>query len=114
MDTSSTFLFDLTSRDSSTARTTHIRRLCDLLKLCAERGDIVRAHRAWCILIRCKEFDWKAMWELGLMVLSASQDDQTARGPAREAFLRTMMLQFPDEVRHALVSPCTLVNSMAQ
>lgn len=54
------------------------------------------------------------MWELGLMVLSASQDAQTARGPAREAFLRTMMLQFPDEVRHALVSPCTLVNSMAQ
>lgn len=36
-------------------RAEHIRRLLDVMHVCLERGDRVRAVRAWSILVRCHE-----------------------------------------------------------
>ena len=100
MDQHQAHLFDITGREGTTARTVHIRRLCDLLKVCTERGDIARARRAWDILCRCKEFKWKSKWRIGLLMLSYDESNNisTRVHNTQISFLRTMMLQFPEEV----------------
>lgn len=91
------FLFaPLDSRKPLTARKIHIRRLYDVLQLSIHRNDLARARRAWCILVRCKEVHWMAMWTTGLHLLGANTDKV---GPAskRLEYLRTMMLRNPED-----------------
>ena len=72
----------------------HIRRLYDLLQLCIQRHDYERAEHAWAILARCKEVNWKSLWPIALIIKN------TSREPGQDVeFLRTMMLQHPDEVK---------------
>ena len=80
----------------STARLTHIRQLNDILHLCIEQRDVVRARRAWSILSRCKEFDWKYMWRTGLFMISP--DTQEGTDDACLRYLSEMMLKYPDDV----------------
>jgi len=92
-----TFLFaSLGSKQPCTSRKVHIRRLYDILQLCIHRQDFERAKRAWAVLARCKEFDWKSMWSTGLLLLGgiASRDSYKQELD----YLRSMMLQQPDDV----------------
>ncbi|KAK8850454.1 hypothetical protein IAR55_004372 [Kwoniella newhampshirensis] len=57
-------------------RRTYIQDLSDLLHACLLRGDVERAKRAWAILIRCREVDWKSRWYWGLYLLSTDHHDR--------------------------------------
>ncbi|EDR12791.1 uncharacterized protein LACBIDRAFT_311636 [Laccaria bicolor S238N-H82] len=90
------FLFSsLDSKNPLTARKVHIRRLYDILQLSLQRNDFLRAKRAWAVLARCKEMNWKSMWTTGLALLGEGVD--SACTPRRLDYLRSMMLQHPDE-----------------
>ena len=103
-------LFDLPgSKTLSTTRKLHIRRLYDVLQLCLLRDDLVRARKAWAILVRCKEVHWKALWKTGILLLDEfeyefDQDRETAK---RIDYLSTMMLQQSEDVRihHMVTAP---------
>jgi RNA polymerase I specific initiation factor len=93
------FLFaSLGSKQPHNTRKIHIRRLYDAFQLFIARRDLARAKRAWAILVRCKEIDWSVMWTTGLQLLGDTLDDETST--LKQEFLRTMMLQKIDEVRH--------------
>ena len=94
------FLFtSLGGKKPLTARKVHIRRLYDLLQLCIQRNDIVRAKRTWTILLRCKEIDWKSMWSTGIQLLGEQNArDDNANNLSKLAFLRAVMPQCPNEV----------------
>ncbi|KAH9943305.1 uncharacterized protein BXZ73DRAFT_40340 [Epithele typhae] len=86
---STAFLFtSLGSKEPSSSRKTHIRRLFDVLEVCIQRHDWPRAKRAWAILARCGEVGWKTMWT------TSGQDNAE-----RIRFLSVMMRQYPEEVR---------------
>ncbi|TFK71782.1 hypothetical protein BDN72DRAFT_749404, partial [Pluteus cervinus] len=92
-----TFLFtSLSSKEPSTARKLHIRRLCDLLYLSIQRNDYERAKRAWCILARCKEFKWMSMWKTALCILGHPENGEKPQQENIE-FLRTMLRQYPQD-----------------
>lgn len=94
------FLFSsLGSKGPLTARKVHLRRLSDLLHLCIQRNDFQRARRIWAILARCNEVDWKALWTTGLHILSELDVGECSTQRSVE-YLRTMMLHYPDDVRH--------------
>jgi hypothetical protein len=98
MTSEHTFLFaSLEDKKPITARKIHIRRLYDLLQLCLQRNDIPRAKRAWAILARCKEVDWKTMWTTGVHLLGDDTNSPEA-SQSRLEFLRAMMLQHSEEV----------------
>ncbi|THH14392.1 hypothetical protein EW146_g5931 [Bondarzewia mesenterica] len=96
-----TFLFDsLKGRQPLTARHVHIRRLYDILQLSIHRADTQRAQRAFSILSRCKEVNWKDMWRTGLLLLGGdggSVATTRAGHTERQEFLRVMMLQHPED-----------------
>ena len=93
-----TFLFaSLGSKQPLTSRKVHIRRLYDILQLSIHQHHFERALRAWAILVRCKEVDWKCLWNIGLILL---RGEALNNEPEREVeYLRIMMLQYPDDVR---------------
>lgn len=106
-DDSSNFLFaSLDDKQALTARKVHIRRLYDIFQLCILRNDIPRAQRAWSILARCKEIDWKDLWKCGLLLLGDAQADVHNAGgdggvraaKSRIEYLRKMRMQHPGEV----------------
>jgi RNA polymerase I-specific transcription initiation factor RRN11 len=102
---SSSFLFASSDgKVPSTARKVHIRRLCDILHLSIQRGDLPRARRAFGLLARCEEIEWIAIWKLGLLLLAHdSAPGGDAPGTAKHIdFLRVMMLQYPEQVRASL------------
>lgn len=73
-----------------------------MLHLSIERHDSDRALRAWAILVRCKEFDWKVMWRTGLHIIAMRQnrENDDADRPFRQCLdlARGMMLKQPDDV----------------
>lgn len=97
------FLFSsLGSKQPTTTRKAHIRRLCDILQLCVQRQDWTRAKRSWAILARCPEIDWKAMWRTSVLLLGEGNPEDTDESQAngdRVRFLSVMMRQHPGEVR---------------
>lgn len=93
------FLFaSLDSRQPSSARKVHIKRLYDILQLCIQKGDFVRARRAWAILARCKEIQWMTLWTTGLLLVGEKTDSLERISTKTIEYLRTMMLQNADEV----------------
>ncbi|KAG1752592.1 uncharacterized protein EDB91DRAFT_1044326 [Suillus paluster] len=78
------------------ARQIQLRRLHDIMNISVQRDDLPRARRAWSILARCKEIDWRAMWRLGITLLEI---DVCVMGsnPRKIDYLRTMLLQLPEE-----------------
>lgn len=93
------FLFaSLDSKQPLTARKVHLRRLYDILELSIQRQDFERAKRVWAILARCKEINWKALWSTGLHILGMNEANESSLDTSVE-YLRTMMLQYPDDVR---------------
>ncbi|KAH7911570.1 hypothetical protein BJ138DRAFT_1113116 [Hygrophoropsis aurantiaca] len=97
------FLFSLNDKKSLTTRQIHIRRLNDVLHLSLHRGDIPRAKRAWAILARCKEVDWKTMWITGVHLVEPIQESSNTQTSAEKIeYLRTMMLQCPEQQERIL------------
>ena len=95
-DHSDLFIFELPGRKRpTTARKTHICRLNDILHICILRNDLGRARRAWSILARCKEVNWKLMWKTGLALVGGHDHDEDDE---RLEYLATMMLQHSDAV----------------
>ena len=101
---------------SSSARRVHLRRLCDILHLSIQRGDLLLAQRSFAILSRCEDIEWAAIWKFGLIVLAAAGDhpagpdqppppghDTQLGTPKHIEFLRIMMLRHPEEVCSHLV-----------
>ncbi|PCH41466.1 hypothetical protein WOLCODRAFT_69613 [Wolfiporia cocos MD-104 SS10] len=102
------FLFaSLGSKHPRTARKVHIRRLYDIFQLSLQRGDLARARRAWAILVRCKEIDWKAMWRAAVLLIDDAGDDDAELDEARIPFLSTMMRQHPED-REDILKELTL------
>ncbi|TDL29690.1 hypothetical protein BD410DRAFT_36399 [Rickenella mellea] len=103
MDNTTDFIFDLPQADTlkpSSTRKVHIRRLNDILHLSIQRGDMLRARQVWSILARCKEYDWMAMWRMGLLLAnphSHPPSSNTNTVTARLDYLRVMMLRCPDD-----------------
>ncbi|EKM59258.1 uncharacterized protein PHACADRAFT_85783 [Phanerochaete carnosa HHB-10118-sp] len=90
------FLFAYPSaKQTLSARKVHIRRLYDILELSLHRNDLARAKKAWAILVRCKEVNWKAMWRTGALLIGKSEDSATTARD-RLGYFATMMLQFPE------------------
>lgn len=86
-------------------RQIQLRRLYDILNLSLHRNDLARAKRAWSILARCKETNWKAMWMLGITLLESDNNVHVMESKSRKIdYLRTMLLQLPEEVRSNLLS----------
>ena len=95
----SSLLFTLPgSKEPSTARKYHIRRLYDILQLCIQRYDYVRARKAWAILVRCKEVDWKVLWRTGAVLICESQEECDEMSTKKSEYLSTMMLRNTDMV----------------
>ncbi|KAJ3488806.1 hypothetical protein NLI96_g2569 [Meripilus lineatus] len=84
------------SKRPSTARKYHISRLYDVLQLCIQKNDYVRARKAWAILVRCKEVDWKAMWKTGVILLGDAQTPDPEGTSKRLEYLSTLMVRNPD------------------
>lgn len=81
------------------ARKVHLRRLYDILELCIQHNDLVRARKAWAILVRCKEVNWKVMWKTGALLVGVEEDKKVVVRN-RVEYLTTMMLQYPEAVSH--------------
>lgn len=86
------------AKQTLSARKVHIRRLYDILELSIHRNDLARAKKAWAILVRCKEVNWKTMWRTGALLVGKSEDP-TMSARDRLEYLTTMMLQFAEAVR---------------
>ncbi|KAF8631621.1 hypothetical protein AX15_002363 [Amanita polypyramis BW_CC] len=98
-----TFLFaSLQSKRPFTARKVHIRRLYDLLQLCIHRQDFVRARRAWAILARCKEVQWRTLWTTSLLLVGTGLHGVDS-GEEKVHYLRALMLQHLDD-REAILT----------
>ncbi|KAJ3551413.1 hypothetical protein NM688_g4720 [Phlebia brevispora] len=108
-DHSDLFIFAIPGgKRPTTARKTHICRLYDILQLCIQRNDLERARRAWSILVRCKEINWKLMWRMGLTILSEGRDNSSAERDGKHLeYLSTMMLQFA-EAREPIIQEMVL------
>ncbi|KAI0284275.1 hypothetical protein BGY98DRAFT_1105588 [Russula aff. rugulosa BPL654] len=118
------------SSSSASARRVHLRRLCDILHLSIQRGDLLLAQRSFAILSRCEDIEWAAIWKYGLIVLAAADqpdrppgknnddDDDTQQQqlqlgtPKHIEFLRILMLRHPEE-RESLVRELVLSLTMA-
>ncbi|KIJ56939.1 hypothetical protein M422DRAFT_23077 [Sphaerobolus stellatus SS14] len=95
------FLFDsLGSKTPLSERKVHIRRLADILQICLHKKDWSRARKAWTILARCPEYDWKSLWQTGLLLVASDKEHVENAGDAKRLeYLRVMMLRSPVEER---------------
>jgi RNA polymerase I-specific transcription initiation factor RRN11 len=106
------FLFALPeAKQTLSARKVHIRRLYDILELCIYRNDISRAKKAWSILIRCKEINWKAMWRTATLLVGEHENSESLARHRLE-FLTTMMLQLPEAVSELTLCRTILTAAM--
>ncbi|KAI0750952.1 hypothetical protein C8Q80DRAFT_1099889 [Daedaleopsis nitida] len=101
MFTEHSFLFNHSNwKHPKTSRKLHIRRLLDILQICIQRGDWDRARRAWAILARCREVNWKSMWRTSLLLITQGTNfdvDDAQMNEDKVRFLSVMMRQHPDE-----------------
>ncbi|KAG8851013.1 hypothetical protein FRB96_009495 [Tulasnella sp. 330] len=94
--------------DTSTRRR-HIRLLNDILHLSIQRRQWDKARRAWAVLARCSEVDWRAMWHIGLLLIGKQTRPAGVEGNGHEEgtsssvmvaqdrvdYLKTLMLRYP-------------------
>jgi RNA polymerase I-specific transcription initiation factor RRN11 len=113
--TATRFLFASPGRrGSSSARRVHLRRLCDILHLSIQRGDLPLAQRSFALLARCEDIECAAIWKFGLTILAAADPDQPPGHdilgtPKHIEFLRVMMLRHPEEVCTSVVIPVSSI-----
>lgn len=96
------------------ARQLHIRRLFDLLHLLDLRRDRTRAQRIWAVLVRCREVDFRSLWDLGLRMLDLphlnSEDDDRSVDEKRLAYLKACQNLSEEESSRVLIEYiCSLI-----
>ncbi|KAJ1311435.1 hypothetical protein OPQ81_009924 [Rhizoctonia solani] len=85
-----------TLHPSTSSRKQHIRFTYDLLHVCLQRGDLVRARRAWAILVKCPEIDWRTLWAIGLALIPGREDSEGGRATREHVnYLKRVRLQIP-------------------
>lgn len=93
-----TYLFDFPTEalkpGQPSAARVHIRRVLDVLHVSIGRRDTARARRAWSILARCEEVNWRALWRTAVHVLDMEDDGEGC------AFLNRM--RWDQEVSNSL------------
>ncbi|KAF7288290.1 hypothetical protein HMN09_01409100 [Mycena chlorophos] len=87
------------------ARKVHIRRLYDIMNISIQRSDFARAAKAWSVLARCPEVEWRAMWTTGVHLL-AEDLHENEKHLRKTDFLRVMMLQHPNDREIILKELC--------
>ena len=93
------YLFEPASNiHARTTRKVHIRRLFDVLQLSIHHGYFQKARRAWAILMRCKELDWRLMWRTGVLLVDERSVLDEGLVAARLEYLQTVMLQHAESV----------------
>ncbi|KAG8691864.1 hypothetical protein FRC11_007223 [Ceratobasidium sp. 423] len=81
---------------STSSRKQHIRFTYDLLHVCLQRGDLGRARRAWAILVKCSEIDWRTLWAIGLALIPGREDGEGGRATREHVnYLKRVRLQIP-------------------
>ncbi|CAE6469849.1 unnamed protein product [Rhizoctonia solani] len=81
---------------STSSRKQHIRFTYDLLHVCLQRGDLARARRAWVILVKCPEIDWRTLWAVGLALIPGREDGEGRRATREHVnYLKRVRLQLP-------------------
>ncbi|CAE6446377.1 hypothetical protein ACGC1H_001681 [Rhizoctonia solani] len=81
---------------STSSRKQHIRFTYDLLHVCLQRGDLVRARRAWAVLVKCPEIDWRTLWAVGLALMPGRDDGEGGRATREHVnYLKRVRLQLP-------------------
>lgn len=93
----------------TSARSFHIRRLNDIMHLCLQRGDFVRAKTAFATLARCNDIDAMDLWHVGMAVADAGNTNPGLQrivdatvGPARIAFLKEIIVSTKYYVRQKI------------
>lgn len=93
-------------RNDASSRRRHIRFLNDLLYLSIEWSEWDKAARAWAILARCPEVDWKEMAKVGLILIGKQcgqnrdgDEPHEDFGVERIDYLKSLMLRHPEKVR---------------
>ncbi|PVF96473.1 hypothetical protein CPB86DRAFT_786964 [Serendipita vermifera] len=89
----SIFLFDsYDSRIPSTERKQHIKTIFDVLHVSILRQDLLRARRAWAILVRCPDVDTKPLWRIGLgLILGWPDESEKRQTDERVRFLKSVL-----------------------
>ncbi|KAG8964801.1 hypothetical protein FRC03_001334, partial [Tulasnella sp. 419] len=90
----------ISTRPEASTRKHHIRSLNDILFYSIQRHDLVRSRRAWSILARCPEVDWREMWRIGLLLCGEISSipeglDETTTDQDRLDYLKVAMLRHP-------------------
>ncbi|EJT47896.1 hypothetical protein A1Q2_02495 [Trichosporon asahii var. asahii CBS 8904] len=70
-----------TERQPTSVRGAYLQNLVDCVHICILRGLYDKARRAWAILVRCPDIDWKQRWGWGLFLLTR---DAEGRQPTTE------------------------------
>jgi RNA polymerase I-specific transcription initiation factor RRN11 len=100
----SIFLFD--SNDSkmpSTERKQHIKTLFDVLHVSILRQDLLRARRAWAILVRCPDVDTQPLWRIGLgLILGWPDESEESQAKEQVRFLKGVLTSEKGDVRQGL------------
>ena len=98
------FLFSLAGlRSADSARKVTIRRVYDVCMRSLCLGEVERAKKAFGILLRCREFDWKDSWSLAIYMLNAHDPErEDAFFLSQVEQLRSLMLQDPTRVGYSL------------
>ncbi|QRV76248.1 RNA polymerase I specific initiation factor [Ceratobasidium sp. AG-Ba] len=83
---------------ANSSRKQHIRFTYDILHVCLQRGDLVRARRAWTILVRCPEIDMRTIWQIGLALIPREGEEGKRGKATREhvGYLKRVRLQIPE------------------
>jgi len=92
------------------SRKHHLRRLNDIVHLCLQRGDLVRAKAAFSVLARCREVEWTDMWRTAIAVVGdgtiipggASMPSRSLPGHTRLELLKAVVAENKKAVRHDL------------
>ncbi|WOO78815.1 RNA polymerase I-specific transcription initiation factor rrn11 [Vanrija pseudolonga] len=101
-----------------TVRGAYIYNLVDCIYACILRGELDRARRAWGILVRCPDVNWKERWRWGLYLMTAETDaeapagtqtqTQTQQPKEVERWLKSLQISMPEGDRPAILAELVL------
>jgi RNA polymerase I-specific transcription initiation factor RRN11 len=85
---------------ATSSRKQHIRFVNDILHVCLQRGDLLRARRAWAVLVKCPEIDMRTIWQVGLALIPGREDGKGRATREHVNYLKRVRLQIPQSVSY--------------